>query len=233
MTKALFFDVFGTVVNWRDSIARELRRFGAAQGLERDWFAMADRWRALYQPSMEPVRRGERGYVKLDILHGENLDRVLTEFELEAVGPEDRAYLTTAWHRLVPWADVVPGLNRMKPRFILAPVSNGNISLMVNLARFAALPWDTVLGSEVARDYKPMPAVYLKSAEALSLPPADCMMVAAHNSDLAAARALGLGTAFVARLDEYGPHQTQDFKAEEDWDFIAEDFVELAEKLVC
>lgn len=233
MARALFFDVFGTVVDWRSSIATALREWGEAKGCERDWIAMAMRWRALYQPSMEPVRAGKRGYVKLDVLHRENLDLVLAEYDLEDTTEAERAELTLAWHRLTPWPDVVPGLGRMKTKYILAPVSNGNIALMVNLARHAGLPWDAILGSEVAQDYKPMGRVYLKSAEALSLAPGDCMMVAAHNDDLAAARSFGLKTAFVPRPQEYGPEQTRDLKAEEDWDHAAGDFVELAEQLGC
>jgi 2-haloacid dehalogenase len=233
LTRALFFDVFGTVVDWRSSVSAELQRWGEEHGLERDWAAMADRWRALYQPCMEPIRSGARGYVKLDVLHRENLDQVLTEYGLEKTRESERSQLSRAWHRLTPWADVVPGLTRMKAHHILAPVSNGNIALMVNLARNAGLPWDTILGSEIAQDYKPMGSVYLKSAEALDLAVEDCMMVAAHNDDLRAARSFGLKTAFVMRPQEHGSQQTKDLKAEEDWDYVVEDFIRLAERLGC
>lgn len=233
MLKALFFDVFGTVVDWRGSIADELRLWGTRKGIDRDWTLIADHWRGLYQPAMEPIREGKRGYVKLDILHRENLDRLLSEYDLEKTEEADRDFLVKAWHRLLPWPDVVAGLNAMSPHYILAPVSNGNISLMVNLARFGSLPWDTILGSEVALNYKPNEAVYRRSAEALDLKTEECLMVAAHNDDLKAARTFGLRTAFVVRPTEHGPNQTTDLEAEADWDLIADDFNDLATQLGC
>ncbi|MCP1337732.1 haloacid dehalogenase type II [Futiania mangrovi] len=231
MVQALFFDVFGTVVDWRTSVARELAQFGARHGIDRDWEAMADHWRGLYQPAMERIRSGSRGYVKLDTLHRENLDSTLDTYGIGEVAEGVRDGLSRAWHRLDPWPDSAPGLTRLRTRYLLAPVSNGNISLMVQLARHGGLPWDTVLGSEIAQDYKPKPAVYLASAAALSLAPQDCMMVAAHNDDLFAARASGLKTGFVARPVEHGAAQTTDLAPESDWDVIADDFLDLAEKL--
>jgi len=199
-TKALFFDVFGTLVDWRGSIAREVRRLG----LNIDGEAFADSWRGEYQGAMERVRSGGRGYVKLDILHRENLDRILPKFGLESMGEAERAALNLIWHRLDAWPDVAAGLLRLRPHFRLAPMSNGNISLMADLARHNDFIWDAILGAEVARDYKPKPEVYLTGARAFDLEPEACMMVAAHSSDLAAAAALGFKTAHIARPDEHG-----------------------------
>jgi 2-haloacid dehalogenase len=215
--RALFFDVFGTCVDWRTSIRRELRARGLPEGL-------ADAWRGLYQPQLETVRSGAREWVDLDVLHREALDRLLAERGLTVDDPDE---LTRAWHRLDPWPDTVPGLTRLKARFIVAPCSNGHIAQSVNLAKHAALPWDVILGAEVARAYKPQPEVYLRSAAALKLEPREVTMVAAHNGDLAAARELGFATAFVARPTEHGPDQTTDLEPADDWDIIAADFREL------
>lgn len=198
--QALLFDVFGTLVDWRSSIAREARRLN----LPVDGEAFADAWRGEYQGALERVRAGGRGYVKLDILHRENLDRILPRFNLDAMPEAERAALNRVWHRLEAWPDVVAALHRLKKEFILAPVSNGNISLMVHLARHNGFAWDAVLGAEIAQDYKPKPAVYLAAARALDLEPEACMMVAAHSYDLAAAAALGFKTAHITRLNEYG-----------------------------
>ena len=216
--RALFFDVFGTCVDWRTSVRRELR----ARGLPEE---IADDWRALYQPQLETVRRGEREWVDLDVLHREALDRLLTERELAVADPDE---LTRAWHRLDAWPDVVPGLTALKARFVIAPCSNGHIAQSVNLAKHAALPWDVILGAEIARAYKPQPEVYERSARALGLEPSEVTMVAAHNGDLEAARALGFGTAFVPRPTEHGPGQTSDREPAQDWDVVARDFRELA-----
>jgi 2-haloacid dehalogenase len=201
---ALVFDVFGTLVDWRSSIAREVRdRLGA---LVPDPETFADDWRAEYQGAMEAVRSGAIPFCKLDVLHRRNLDRVLAARGLDAaVGEAARIDLNLAWHRLDAWPDVAPGLVQLRERYRLAPCSNGNISLMVDLARRNRLPWDAVLGAEVARDYKPKPAVYLAAAAAFDLEPERVMMVAAHSSDLEAAARCGLRTAFVARPDEKGP----------------------------
>jgi 2-haloacid dehalogenase len=187
-------------------------------------------WRGRYQPQLETVRSGERGWVVLDVLHREALDDVLDELALE-LDAAARDELTLAWHRLDPWPDAVEGLTRLKERFVIAPVSNGNIALIVNMAKHAGLPWDVVLGAEVARAYKPQPEAYLRSAEALAIEPGEAMMVAAHNDDLVAAGAVGLMTAFVPRPSEQGPGQTTDLRAEGAYDVVATDFVDLARAL--
>ena len=230
---ALTFDVFGTVVDWRGSVARELRGWFGRRGVERDWDAVADRWRALYQPAMEEVRQGRRPWTRLDDLHRENLRVVLDEFDLAGLKETDIEHLNRAWHRLAPWPDAVAGLSRLKQSFVLATLSNGNVALLVNMARRAGLPWDAILGAEVARAYKPTPEAYLRTADLLGLEPHQCMMVAAHNDDLRAARALGFATAFVARPTEHGPKQTRDLRAEHDFDVVASDFLDLADRLGC
>jgi 2-haloacid dehalogenase len=203
--QALFFDVFGTLADWRTSIARDAKAILAPMGHTLDWLAFADAWRGEYQPGMEEVRSGKIPFSKLDVLHRRNLDRILPRFGLAGLPEETAQQLNLAWHRLDTWPDVAPGLVRLKTKFRLAPVSNGNISLMVDLARRNKLPWDAILGAEIAGDYKPKPRVYLAAAQAFDLAPADCMMVAAHSNDLKAASALGLRTAHIARPDEYGP----------------------------
>jgi 2-haloacid dehalogenase len=222
--KALLFDVFGTCVDWRTSVARE----AAARGLPGE--AVADAWRARYQPQLETVRSGQRDWVVLDVLHREALDDVLDELGLD-LDPPRRDALTLAWHRLDPWPDTVAGLTRLKQRCVIAPCSNGHIAQSVNLARHAGLPWDAILGAEIARAYKPDPRVYLASVAALGLEPAEVMMVAAHNVDLQAAASCGLRTAFVARPREHGPGQTTDLQAELDVDAEAGDLVALADAL--
>jgi len=203
--KALFFDVFGTLVDWRSGVAREAQRVLAPLGHRLDWSAFADAWRDEYQPGMEDVRSGKMPFSKLDLLHRRNLERILPRFGLEPLSEETLRELTLAWHRLPAWPEVPDALRRLRERYRLAPVSNGNISLMADLARKNGLVWDAILGAEVAGDYKPKPRVYLASAEAFDLPPERCMMVAAHSSDLAAAAACGLRTAHIARPDEFGP----------------------------
>ena len=203
--KALFFDVFGTLVDWRTSIAREAETLLKPLGANVDWLAFADAWRGEYQPAMQEVRAGAIPFCKLDLLHRRNLDRILPRFGLADLGEEVRSDLNRAWHRLDAWGDVAPGLTRLKRRFWLAPVSNGNISLMVDLARRNGFPWDAILGSEIAGDYKPKPGVYLAACAAFDLEPDACMMVAAHSRDLAAAASCSLRTAHVTRPNEYGP----------------------------
>ncbi|MBU0604543.1 MAG: haloacid dehalogenase type II [Gammaproteobacteria bacterium] len=202
--KALVFDVFGTLVDWRTSIARESRTCLAPLGITLDWLAFADAWRARYQPAMDDVRSGRLPFCKLDRLHRHNLDRILTDFAIDHVDAATRHTLNLAWHRLDAWPDAAHGLRQLRTAFRIAPCSNGNISLMVDLARRNGFPWDAILGAEVARDYKPSPGVYLAAAEAFDLAPEETMMVAAHSPDLAAAAAAGLRTAFVARPDEVG-----------------------------
>jgi 2-haloacid dehalogenase len=203
--RALFFDVFGTLVDWRAGVARDVEALLRPLGHAIDWLAFADAWRAEYQPAMTEVREGRIAFCKLDMLHRKNLEAILPRFGLQSVPPDVLADLNLAWHRLDGWPDSAPGLARLKRKFAIAPVSNGNISLMVDLARRNGFPWDAILGSEVAGDFKPKPRVYLAACEALDLAPGQCMMVAAHASDLAAAAACGLRTGFVARPNEYGP----------------------------
>lgn len=231
--RALCFDVFGTVVDWRGSVAREAAAFFGERGVTRDWHAFADAWRARYQPAMEAVRSGQRPWVRLDDLHRENLVAVLDDLGLGGLDDADLDHLNRAWHRLDPWPDAVAGLTRLKARYILATLSNGNVALMVNLAKRAGLPWDVILGAEVAGAYKPLPEAYLRSAALLDLQPGACMMVAAHNGDLVAASACGLRTAFVARPHEHGPGQTGDLRPEHAFDVVADSFVDLADRLGC
>jgi 2-haloacid dehalogenase len=202
--KALFFDVFGTLVDWRTSVARETQALLAPRGYALDWLAMADAWRGEYQGAMEEVRAGRIPFCKLDVLHRRNLERILPRFGVASLGDDVLHDLNLAWHRLDAWSEVPPALARLKRRYLLAPVSNGNISLMVDLARRNDFPWDAVLGAEIAGDYKPKPRVYLAAAEAFDLPPGACVMVAAHTNDLIHAAACGLRTAHVARPNEHG-----------------------------
>ena len=234
--KFLGFDVFGTVVDWRNSVARELRPFLQLCGLrDVDPAAFADEWRGMYQPSMDPIRRGERVWVRLSVLHRENLETVLRRHGVDPARiPEpELAHVTRAWERLDPWPDSVPGLTRLKTRFAIGTVSNGNISLMMWLAKHGGLPWDVIAGAEATKSYKPQPETYLGTAELLGLRPDECALVAAHNDDLRAARACGLKTAFIPRPTEHGPTQTKDLRAEEDWNVVADDLVDLAKRLGC
>ena len=205
--QAVVFDVFGTLVDWRTSIAREAQAHLSPLGIQIDWTSFADAWRDQYQPAMEEVRTGRIPFSKLDRLHRRNLDVVLADFGLNHVDEATRRKLNLAWHRLDAWPDVAPGLLKLRTRFRVAPCSNGNISLMVDLARHNNFVWDAILGAEMARDYKPKAIVYLSAAEAFDLAPEETMMVAAHSSDLAAAATAGLRTAFVARPDECGPNR--------------------------
>jgi len=202
---ALLLDVFGTLVDWRSSIAREAKAALAPRGVAIDWLAFADAWRGQYQPAMDDVRSGRLPFSKLDALHRRNLDVILSTFALDDVDEATRAHLNLAWHRLDAWPDVRPGLDRLRAQFRLAPCSNGNISLMIDLARRNGFAWDAILGAELARDYKPKPIVYLAAVEALDCAPDEVMMVAAHPSDLAAAAHVGLRTAFIERPNEFGP----------------------------
>jgi 2-haloacid dehalogenase len=203
--KALFFDVFGTLVNWRASIARETELVLKPLGHSLDWLAFADAWRGEYQPAMEEIRSGRLPFCRLDVLHRRNLERILPRFGVSALTEDTLRHLNLAWHRLDAWPDVPPGMAALKRGFRLAPVSNGNISLMVDLARRNNLPWDAILGSEIAGDFKPKPRVYLSACEAFDLAPGDCMMVAAHSNDLAHAAKCGLRTGHIARPNEHGP----------------------------
>ena len=230
--RALCFDVFGTVVDWRSSIIAEAQALGARQGIAADWVRLADLWRAGYQPSMDRVRKGEVPWTNLDALHRATLDRLVAELAIEGLDEADKVTLNLAWHRLVPWPDAVPGLARLKRKYIIATLSNGNVGLLVDMAKWAGLPWDTVLSAELVHRYKPDPATYRSAIEFLGGgDPGAVMMVAAHNGDLAAAAAHGMKTAFVARPAEYGPHQARDTRPEHDFTIVARDFEDLAARL--
>jgi 2-haloacid dehalogenase len=203
--KALLFDVFGTLVDWRTSIARESEMILKPLGVSVDWLAFADAWRGEYQGAMDQVRDGHIPFCKLDVLHRRNLDIILPRFNISGIPENVLQFLNLAWHRLDAWPDVASGMTRLKRRYLLAPCSNGNISLMVGLARRNGIPWDAILGSEIAGDYKPKPRVYLASCAAFDLPPGECMMVAAHSNDLKHAAASGLRTAHISRMNEHGP----------------------------
>jgi 2-haloacid dehalogenase len=230
--RALFFDVFGTLMDWRTSIAREARACLSPLGISIDWAEFADAWRGEYQPAMDEVRSGRAPFCKLDALHRRNLDVVLRNWGLDQVDEATRVNLNLAWHRLDAWPDVAPGLPRLRRKFLVAPCSNGNISLMVDLARRNGLGWDAILGAELARDYKPKPAVYLVAAAAFDCMPGQTMMVAAHSKDLEAAAALRLRTAFIARPDEHGPGKGESRPGGQ-VDVAATSLVELADKLGC
>ena len=230
--RALVFDVFGTLVDWRRSVSREARAVLGARGHEVDGEAFADAWRAQYQPVMEEVRSGRMAFSKLDLLHRRGLDTVLRDMGLDALDEAARTELVLAWHRLDAWPDVTPGLARLRQRFRIAPCSNGNVSLMADLARRNGWHWDAILGAEWARDYKPKPVVYLAAAAAFDCAPQHTMMVAAHSSDLAAAAATGLRTAFIARPDEYGPGRGE-VRASVAVDLSADSLTALADLLGC
>jgi 2-haloacid dehalogenase len=233
--RACLFDVFGTVVDWRTSVSRDLAAFASEKGVTGvDWLEFAVEWRRLYQPSMEEVRSGRRAWTILDVLHRESLEKLTSRYGIKGLSEADLDHMNRAWHRLDPWPDVVEGLTRLKRKHVIAPCSNGNIALMVNMAKRAHLPWDCILGAETARAYKPMPEAYLASCRMLGLEPASVMMVAAHNADLKAAKAQGLHTAFVSRPTEHGPGQTTDLAPDPGCvDVPAANFVDLAAKLGC
>ncbi|HST65216.1 MAG TPA: haloacid dehalogenase type II [Mycobacteriales bacterium] len=222
--QAVLFDTFGTVVDWRSGVAAAVSELSTVV----DPAAFADAWRARYQPSMEPIRAGRRPFVRLTDLHRENLAATLAAFGWDLGGAEVE-WLNRAWERLPAWPDSVEGLRRLKDRHLIGPLSNGDTALLVRMAKHAGLPWDVVLGSDVTRRYKPHPEAYTRAAAFLDLPPAEVMLVAAHNDDLVAARAAGLATGFVARPAEHGPGQRQDLVATADWDVAATDLGQLAD----
>jgi 2-haloacid dehalogenase len=226
----LFFDVFGTVVDWRNGVAREAERILEPLGHSLDWLAFADAWRGLYQPSMEEIRSGRRPFVKVDVLHRENLDQIRPRFGLEKLDEATLAELNLAWVRLDAWTDIGPGFSRLRTRYRLCPCSNGSIAIMAELGRRNDLGWHAVLGSEIARDYKPRPRVYLACVEALNLEPHQCMMVAAHSRDLNVAASLGLRTGHVRRLGEAGSG-TGEIEPAGSFDVVAKDFIDFAEKM--
>jgi len=229
--KALVFDVFGTVVDWRSSVIRELETFGRAKGIEADWMAIADGWRAGYMPSMDRVRKGELPWKTIDELHRMTLDALLAKHDVAGLSEAEKDHLNRAWHRLAPWPDSVAGLARLKRRYIIGTLSNGNVALLLNMAKHSGLPWDMIFSAELVRHYKPDPESYRSVPELLRVAPGEVMLVAAHNGDLVAAAREGLRTGFVARPTEYGPHQSRDFKAEHPFDVVAADFLELADRM--
>jgi 2-haloacid dehalogenase len=229
--RALIFDVFGTVVDWRGSIIRECRALGRRKKLAVDWDAFADAWRAGYRPAMARVRSGELPWMNIDQLHRMILDELLARFAVEGLTEEEIDHLNRAWHRLDPWPDARRGLALLKRRHVIATLSNGNMALLVNMAKHARLPWDCVMSAELFRHYKPDPEAYLGAAAMLGFEPAEVMLVAAHKDDLRAAQACGLAAAFVRRPREKGPKVKLDLKAEADFDFNAKDFVDLARRM--
>ncbi|NAO95259.1 haloacid dehalogenase type II [Halomonas sp. MG34] len=229
--KAIVFDVFGTIVDWRSSLIHQFNELEKELGIELPSEVLADQWRQLYAPSMDRVRRGEIPWTVLDDLHRESLVKLLNQHEIAL----DKATIDRVnhfWHQLEPWPDVQSGLQRLKEHTIIATLTNGNVSLMVDVARHAKLPWDMIFCAELFEHYKPDSEVYLGACRLLRLPPEEVMLCAAHNADLRAARALGMKTAFIPRRTEYGPQQSKDLEAEEAWDFVAEDLVALSESLI-
>jgi 2-haloacid dehalogenase len=229
--KALTFDVFGTVVDWRGSIIRQGEKFAAERGINVDWAAFADAWRGAYRPSMDRVRRGELPWTNLDTLHRMVLDELLVKFNIPDLSEEDKDYLNRVWHRLDPWPDAVEGLTRLRKRFVLATLSNGNVALLTNMAKYGGLPWDCILSAELAQHYKPDPETYQTAANLLGLRPEQVMMVAAHKDDLRAAQRVGLKAAFVPRPREFGPDRAPDTTPDPAFEVHAGDFNDLAGKL--
>lgn len=229
--KALVFDTFGTVVDWRGSIIAEGTAWGKGRGINVDWARFADRWRAGYAPAMNQVRKGELPWTKLDDLHRMILDQLLPEFGLTNLTAEEKDHWNRVWHRLTPWPDSVAGLTRLKKKFLIAPLSNGNVALLTNMAKQAGLPWDLILGAEVAHHYKPDREAYLTAVDLLGLQPGEVMMCAAHRGDLQAARSFGLRTAFIYRPKEYGPTRKADQAQPGEFDIVSRDILDLAAQL--
>ena len=229
--KALTFDVFGTVVDWRSTIIREGNALGEAKGLDVDWAQFADAWRGGYRPAMDRVRRGEVPWAKIDDLHRTILDGLLDQFGIDGLSEDEIAGFNRVWHRLDPWPDAIGGLLRLRARYVVAALSNGNVSLLTHMAKHAGLPWDCILSAELAQGYKPDPEVYITAADLLSLPPEQVMMVAAHEGDLLAAKGVGMRTAYVPRPVEYGPDSTTPAVDESAFDLVAKDFHALADQL--
>lgn len=229
--RALTFDVFGTVVDWRSSIIREGQLLAQRHRLDVDWAAFADAWRAGYAPAMDRERGKREGWLNIDALHRQILDTLLPRFGLDALDEPTLQHLNRVWHRLLPWPDAVGGLNLLRSRFVVSTLSNGNLALLVDMAKNAGLPWDCVLSGELIRQYKPDPAVYLMAARLLGCAPVQTMMVAAHPADLRAAAACGLRTAYVHRPLEFGPGGPVHQVAEGDFDVVAADFLDLNRQL--
>lgn len=233
--KALLFDTFGTVSDWRGSITRMGERLARDKGIDGvDWEAFARAWRAGYRPGMARVQSGERPWTSVDVIHRERLEEILPQFGLaDAFTEDEKADINLFWHRLDPWPDSIPGLLRLKRKFLIAPLSNGSLILLTSMAKRAGLPWDFIFSSDTFKAYKRDPAVYLGAVDLLGLEPGEVMMTAAHNDDLAAARSHGMRTAYINRPYEYGVGQSKDFEAEENWDVIADGIDAVAGKLGC
>ena len=230
--RAILFDVFGTVVDWRGSLIADLSAWSAERGLSgADWTGLVDAWRGAYAPSMDRVRRGEQPWAVLDDLQRTTLVELAPRYGITGLDDAALDHVNDGWRRLRPWPDSVPGLERLRRRHVVGTLTNGNVALMVDMAKSAGLPWDMVFSAELFRHYKPDPEVYLGACEMLRLPPGRVMLCAAHNSDLAAAQKQGLRTAFVPRPTEYGPHQTRDFGPEGNWDVVAESIEDLAARM--
>jgi 2-haloacid dehalogenase len=230
--KALVFDTFGTVVDWRTSIIRQLSELGARNGMQVDWEAFADAWRAGYHPAMDRIRQGERSFATIDVLHRERLDELLDAFKISGLSEDEKQDLNRAWHRLDPWPDSVGGLQRLKRRYILSTFSNGSFACLVNMAKHAGLPWDCIFCADIVRHFKPDPETYQGVIAFLALSPHEIMLVAAHNYDHRHARSHGMRTGYVNRPTEFGPGQIKDIKAEDDWDIVVNSFTELANMLL-
>lgn len=229
--KALVFDVFGTVVDWRASIIREGQLLTAEHGFDVDWANFADRWRSGYGPAMGKVRSGELPWTKIDDLHRMILDELVVEFGMQSLTENQIDHFNKAWHRLSPWPDTVAGLNRLKTKYVITTLSNGNVSLLTNMAKNGGLPWDAILSAELSGHYKPDPEAYLKAADLLSLAPEQVMMVAAHPGDLRSAAKTGMRTAYVIRPLERGPGREVNRNEAGEFDFTANDFLDLAVQL--
>ena len=231
--QALVFDVFGTVVDWRSALIEDASAFGSVRGIETDWVAFVDAWKAGYRPGMDAVREGRRPWANVEALYLERFEEIAAEFGLHNLDPAARTALVRLWRRSRPWPDAVPGLTRLKRRYVISTLSNGDVAMLVEMARRGGLPWDTVLCAEIFRTYKPDPKVYLGAAELLADTPQEVMLVACHNYDLRAARSHGLSTAFIRGRREFGDDQRHDQEPEEDWDLVADDIEDLAGKLGC
>ncbi len=229
--KALTFDTFGTVVDWRTSIINDLTAYGQAQGLNVDWAAFVDEWKNAYKPGMDNVRKGKWPWITIDGIYRKSLDEMAPRYGLDKLDEAGRHHINRVWHRLLPWPDVVPGLTRLKKKFLISTLSNGDVDMLANMAKLGGLPWDVILCGQVFRHFKPDPEIYLGAIEMLGCKPHEVMMVAAHNDDLKHARSHGMRTGFVLRPTEYGPQQQTNLKAAEPWDVIAKDFGELATAL--
>jgi 2-haloacid dehalogenase len=225
------FDTFGSVVDWRSSLIDDIGSYAAGRGITADWPAFVDAWRGAYQPSMDRVRKGEVPWTTLDQLHRGSLDKLIAEFGIKGLTEDDLVHINLGWHRLKPWPDAVPGLTRLKSRFVIGTMSNGNVALLLNMAKFSGIPWDMIYGSDLFRHFKPAPEFYLGVAKMMNLRPDQVMLGAAHNGDLAAARSCGLMTAFFPRPAEYGPNQKRDYEANQDWDIVAKDIQDMATQL--